>query len=290
MTVDPKVVEAWDAEYRNGRYSDDPPDPFVDEILSAARSRGLVGGPALEVGCGNGRNYRALVAGGLDVLGLDISATALAQLAARSPERRGKLVLGDLDVLPAGATYPVVVGLQVFQHGDRATAHDHLRRAQRRVPPGGLFGLRVNAVGTDLAHAHEVVERGPDGGFTVRYTSGPKAGLLVRFFAREELTDLFRPGFAAVLPLRAVATARDPPATGRWVQWEAIWERTAPVPPAQAGPSSVARTASASGNEGGGPRGGRRISPRSRRTTASGAPPPSTTRNRRPRTGPIRRR
>lgn len=286
MPVDPAVAAAWEAEYRNGRYRGEPPDAFVATILAAARSRGLIGGPALEIGCGNGRNYRALVAGGLDVLGLDVSPTALRQLAHRAPERRNRSALGDLDTLPDGATYPVVVGIQVFQHGDRATTHEHLRRAQRRVAPGGLFCLRVNAVGTDLEHAHTVVERDAGGGFTVRYSSGPKSGLSIRFFARAELAALFRPTFVEMVPLHAVATIRAPPATGRWLQWEAIWERVdAPYEP------PIARsTASASGSDGGGPRRGRRNSSRTRRTTVSGSASPSTTRKRRPRTGAMRSR
>jgi len=226
VPVDPTVGAAWDAEYRRGRYRDDPADPFVEAVLAAARSRGLGTARALEVGCGNGRNYRALVAGGLDAVGLDISPTAIAQAAERSPERRDRLVLGDVDALPPGATYPLVVGIQVFQHGNRATAHDHLAKAQRRVAPHGLFALRVNAVGTELEHAHEVVERDAEGGFTAHYTEGPKAGLDVRFFGREELAALFRPAFDELLPLRPVATERPPPGRGRWVQWEAIWERT----------------------------------------------------------------
>lgn len=224
--MDARVVAAWEAEYRAGRYANDPPDPMVEPILREARARGFLGGPALEVGCGNGRNYRALVAGGLDVVGLDVAPTALAQLAARSPERRDRLVLGDLTALPEHARYPVVIGIQVFQHGDRRTSHSHVRRAQRRVGPGGLFALRVNATGTELEYAHAVLERGSDGGFTAEYLEGPKAGLQIRFFGRRELARLFARGFTEVVPPHAVATERAPPARGRWLQWEAIWVRT----------------------------------------------------------------
>jgi hypothetical protein len=41
----------------------------------------------------------------------------------------------------------------------------------------------VNAVGADVALAHEVVERAPGDGFTVRYLAGPKRGLDIYFFA-----------------------------------------------------------------------------------------------------------
>ena len=48
------VEASWDAEYRRGRYSDEPPVGFADDIVAAARGHGVSRG--LYVGCGNGRN------------------------------------------------------------------------------------------------------------------------------------------------------------------------------------------------------------------------------------------
>jgi len=219
-----KTSAAWDAEYAAGRYVDEPPVPFVRDILAAARSAGVDSG--LYIGCGNGRNYLPLVAGGLDLTGLDVSSAAIDQLAARAPGRRDRLVRGDLAALPDGEVYPLVIGIQVFQHGDRAATHAHLRAAQHRLSPGGLFCLRVNAVGTDVWPAHEVTERGRgDGGFTVRYVEGPKRGLLIHFFAAAELAALFpASAFAPVLPMRPRSTRRDLPSAGQWTQWECIWQ------------------------------------------------------------------
>jgi SAM-dependent methyltransferase len=213
---------AWDVEYAAGRYGDEPPLPFVADILSAAREQGLIG--ATGVGCGNGRNYLPLVAGGLDLVGLDVSTTALTQLGERAPERRERLIHGDLSALPEGVTYPLVIGIQVFQHGDRASAHEHLRAAQARLTPGGLFCVRVNAVGPDIEYDHDVTERSADGGFTVRYLAGPKAGLNVHFFAEAELAELFA-RYAPVVGLRLVRTWRTSPRRGQWSQWEAIWRK-----------------------------------------------------------------
>lgn len=75
-----------------------------------------------------------------------------------TPGHRDRLVVGDLTSLPSDATYPVVVGIQVFQHGNRAEAHERIRQAQRRVAAGGLFALRVNAIGTDVYPAHEIID------------------------------------------------------------------------------------------------------------------------------------
>lgn len=196
---------------------------FVNDIVAAARAHGLGQADGLYVGCGNGRNYLPLVDAGLDLLGLDVSATALTQLAERAPQRRHRLVHGDLSALPVPARYPLVVGIQVFQHGDRASCHAHLRAARQRVQPGGLFCLRVNAVGTEVWPEHELVEADPDGGYTVRYLAGPKSGLLIHFFAADELLAFFADGFTAVLGLRIDRTRRKPPGVGHWAQWEAIW-------------------------------------------------------------------
>jgi hypothetical protein len=220
-----EVASSWDAQYAAGRYATEPPVEFVADILAAAREAGLAGFPGLYVGCGNGRNYLPLVAGGLDLVGLDISAIALEQLATRAPGRRHRLLHGDLSALPPAATYPLVIGIQVFQHGDRAAAHAGIRSAQERVIPAGLFCLRVNAVGTDIAHEHEVVERHADGGFTVRYLAGPKQGLPIHFFSAGELTSLFARDFRPLLPPRLHRTWRTPRGRGQWSQWEAIWRR-----------------------------------------------------------------
>lgn len=226
MASEPGPAAAWDAEYRAGRYTGEPPVPFTRDILAAARHAGLTRG--LYIGCGNGRNYLPLVAGGLDLTGLDISAAAIAQLTARAPRRRDRLLHGDLSALPATATYPLVIGIQVFQHGDRAATHAHIRDAQQRLVPGGLFCLRVNATATDVWPSHEVTEHHPDGGFTIRYLAGAKQGLLIHFFTSAELDALFASGYTAVLPPRLQVTRRDPPGPGQWSQWEAIWRKATP--------------------------------------------------------------
>lgn len=215
---------SWDAEFRAGRYADDAPVAFVEDILRCANAVELPPGRGLYIGCGNGRNYLPLVAGGLDLVGLDVSQVALDQLAARAPERAGDLVLGDLDALPGGEMFSIVIGIQVFQHGREREACAHIAAALRRVLPGGLFCIRVNAVGTDFVHEHRIVERNDEGGFTVEYLSGPKTGLAIHFFAEGELARLVAP-LEPLLALRIHATERQPAGRGRWLQWEGLWRR-----------------------------------------------------------------
>jgi SAM-dependent methyltransferase len=232
VTDDHLIAEAWDAEYEAGRYRDEPPLPFVDDILEAAGENGLVGQQGVYIGCGNGRNYLPLVAAGLDLIGLDVSRVAIDDLAKRLPQGRGRLVHGQISKLPPGARYSMVIGIQVFQHGNQAQAHQHIEEAQSLLGRGGIFCARVNATGTDLVHDHEVVERDASGSFTVRYLAGPKAGLMIHFFAADELAALFAE-YRPLLAPRLVGSDHELPARGRWLQWEAIWKKTvrAPVAP-----------------------------------------------------------
>lgn len=219
------VAGAWDREYAAGRYVGDPPVPFVRDILASAARAEVLDWRGVYIGCGNGRNYVPLVEGGLDLIGLDVSKAAIRQLAARVPVRAPRLIHGDLTTLPAGARYGIVVGLQVFQHGDRAACHRHVLAAQDLLAPGGLMAVRVNAVGTDIEFDHKVVEAGEGNGLTVCYLQGPKRGLLVHFFDRRELEALFADRFDTDLPLRCDHTRRPRQGSGQWLQWEGIWVR-----------------------------------------------------------------
>jgi hypothetical protein len=216
------AVAAWDAEYASGRYQREPPEPFVGDILTAARQGQLTKG--LYIGCGNGRNLLPLVDGGLDLIGIDISTEAIANLCGRRPTLSEKLIVGNLSALPPSTQYDLVIGIQVFQHGTRAQAQQHLAAAAARVSTNGLLCVRVNAIETDVEHTHDRLEEDAvDGSFTVRYRSGPKAGLDIHFFTAAELSSIVGQEFVEVLPPRLSTTTRTPPSRGHWSQWEVIW-------------------------------------------------------------------
>ena len=91
------VSRSWDDEYRRGRYRGEPPIPFVGRIVDILRDRPeTMRGKGLYVGCGNGRNYVALVDAGLNLIGLDVSKEAIAQLRAGHPHLAPDLVSGGL--------------------------------------------------------------------------------------------------------------------------------------------------------------------------------------------------
>ncbi|MGC2290073.1 MAG: class I SAM-dependent methyltransferase [Thermoplasmata archaeon] len=222
--IEPRIADVWDKEYSTGRYSDEEPVPFIADVLSTARDRGICRG--LYLGCGNGRNFVPLITAGLELTGVDLSSVAIRQLSERLPAHAERLYVGDLSVLPRGTTYPLIIGIQVFQHGDRATCRQNLRKAQHLLEPDGLFCIRVNAIGSAYEYRNEVVETGEDGSETIRYLAGPKAGLLIHFFSRGELEVVFESEFCQILPLRRITMQRDLPSAGHWDQWEAIWQKT----------------------------------------------------------------
>ena len=76
-----------------------------------------------------------------------------------------------------------------------------------------------------MYHRHTILERNARGGTTIRYDAGPKEGLAVHFYAREELADLTGEAFDPVTAPREEIIRRVAPQTGFWAQWEGIWRR-----------------------------------------------------------------
>ena len=207
------IAEVWNEEYRVGRYVDEPPLEFARKVMLAVKpnTRGLY------VGCGNGRNYLEFIRAGLNVVGLDVSAVGLAQISEREPSAR--LVCSDF--LDYHGTFDYIVAIQSFQHGDRARVTKYFQKASEMLNVGGLLFVRVNAVGTDVGHPHHTLES-KDGGFTIRYESGPKKGLDIHFFSSSELEDIVvECGLNMKQPPKKMVTQR-PNGNGSWSQWEMI--------------------------------------------------------------------
>jgi SAM-dependent methyltransferase len=217
------AAQRWNEEYRGGKYAGEPALPFVKEIVAAVDAeRSLHAGLGLYVGCGNGRNYLALVDAGLRLHGVDLSLEALRQLVERRPAARLPLVCGDFRSLRHAPAFSYLVAIQVFQHGLAADVASYFATTRRLLRPGGLLFLRVNSVSTEIFHRHTVVER-TAGGITACYDAGPKAGLPVHFYACDELAALAAEGFDVVSPPREDRITRTPPQHGFWAQWETIW-------------------------------------------------------------------
>ena len=225
---DALVQRRWDDEYRRGRYLKEPPVPFVKTILSMLREHDeLLNGRGLYVGCGTGRNYLPLVEGGARLYGIDLSPEAVKHLAEQSPAEAVPLICGDFRTLRIEGMFDYCVAIQVFQHGDEGDVSLYFKRVAALLRPGGLFFLRVNSATTEIYHRHTVIERNEFGGFTIRYDEGPKTGLFVHFYSRDELLRRTEGRFEVVLHPREDVIRRTPPETGSWSQWEVVWRRNA---------------------------------------------------------------
>lgn len=225
MTHERLTASRWDDEYRGGRYQDEAPLPFVGDILGMLEAEpALRKGVGLYVGCGNGRNYLPLVNAGLQLYGLDLSLEALRQLAARRTPAL-PLICGDFRSSVIHRALEYLVAIQVFQHGTVDDVAIYFANVAACLRPGGLFFLRVNSVSTQILHAHTTLEREPRGGTTIRYDAGPKRGLAVHFYGRDEILALTHAAFDVVLPPHEKIIHRTPPALGFWAQWEAVWRR-----------------------------------------------------------------
>ena len=199
----------------------------MDHIVQTLRDASADAGTGLYVGCGNGRNYLPLVDAGLDVFGLDVSPEAIKRLRARRPMLADQRLICDdfLGYRPSVTHFDYVIAIQVFQHGSDADAAAYVAKVAALLRPRGFFFLRVNSVGTQIYHAHTVIERNAFGGITIRYDDGPKRALPIHFYSDVELRERLMPAFAPVSEPREDVTVREAPKTGSWAQWETVWTR-----------------------------------------------------------------
>ncbi len=140
------TASRWDEEYRNQRYAEEPPLPFVNGILDALRADPLAwSGAGLYVGCGNGRNYLPLLDAGLSLLGLDVSPEAIRRLVQRRPTlSRQSLLCDDFRAFQSPVPhFDYLIAIQVFQHGDESDVATYFEKVAALLRPDGLFFLRV---------------------------------------------------------------------------------------------------------------------------------------------------
>jgi 2-polyprenyl-3-methyl-5-hydroxy-6-metoxy-1,4-benzoquinol methylase len=216
----------WDNLYKNGRYQGEPPVQFVETILENLDEDERQG-YGLYVGCGNGRNYIPLLAAGLKLHGMDVSREGIQQIRDHLPETENSTFVGDFGDYIGANVFRYIVGIQVFQHGDRATTDNLFQHGAMALQPGGKLFLRTNSSSPNLIYKHQVVEGNKKTGKTVLYEEGPKKGQLVHYYSKSELVALAdKYGFSVIKPLVEIVEQREPPLQGRWAQWESIWQKS----------------------------------------------------------------
>ncbi|RSS50453.1 class I SAM-dependent methyltransferase [Streptomyces sp. WAC01280] len=146
------------AGWWDGFYADrDKPVPFFvakpDENLVSYVEQGLlpVGGKALDLGCGPGRNALHLASLGFDVTAVDLSPTAIAWAEERAREAGAenvRFVCGDAFRSPAlDGPYDLVYDSGCFHHLPPHRRVSYLALLDRVLAPGGHFALTAFAAG-----------------------------------------------------------------------------------------------------------------------------------------------
>jgi SAM-dependent methyltransferase len=114
-----RAGESWDASYRDGRPPWDigQPQPAIVRLAAEGAFRGAV----LDAGCGTGENALHVAALGLDVVGVDVAATALAFAREKARERGIDAAFQACDALHLdrlGRTFETVLDCGLFHTFD----------------------------------------------------------------------------------------------------------------------------------------------------------------------------
>ncbi len=217
--------EAWESEARN--WIAWARAPRHDSYWRFHRDRFLPllpapAGPALDVGCGEGRLTRDLRDRGYDVTGIDASPTLLA--AARDADPDGRYVEADAARLPVpDEAAALVVAFMSFQDVDDLDGA--LSEAARVLAPGGHLCMAIvhpmNSAGTFIEHT-------PDAPFVIRESyferrrtrdTFERDGLRMTFTSEHRPLQVYADGLAAagfaIERLVEVADSSAPPGD-RW--------------------------------------------------------------------------
>jgi SAM-dependent methyltransferase len=131
----------WDAAYRAGETPWDKGVP--SPALVAELDQRPLSGRVLVPGCGRGNDFPALLAGGADdVVGIDLSPTAVREGSHRFSETEGVSVFeADLFELPSewDGTFDAIFEHTCFCAIPRDRRDDYVRAAARCLKPGGLL-------------------------------------------------------------------------------------------------------------------------------------------------------
>ncbi|WIX84837.1 class I SAM-dependent methyltransferase [Amycolatopsis sp. DG1A-15b] len=153
---DRSTSDWWDRFYTDR----DRPVPFFvslpDENLDGwLRDGPLRGGRALELGCGPGRNALRLAAAGYEVDAIDLSPTAIAWARERAGETPGvRFHCADIFAVELPhETYDLVYDSGCLHHLAPHRRISYLALLDRRLAPGGHFGLTCFAAGTGDANS-----------------------------------------------------------------------------------------------------------------------------------------
>jgi SAM-dependent methyltransferase len=128
-------------------------EDFTEDVGFYEQLARSVGGPILELGVGSGRVAVPLAQAGFDVVGIDTSASMLAQARRRlkaAGKLKGSLELldGDMTSFDLGRQFAmVVIAANTFQHLLTTEQQQAcLEYARRHLQPDGIFSMSVRSL------------------------------------------------------------------------------------------------------------------------------------------------
>jgi SAM-dependent methyltransferase len=189
----------WEEIYkREGRVSLDPFARF-GELVEAFREHDCR--RILDLGCGSGRHVVHLAKEGFQLVGADLSSTALhlAQAWLCEESREAALALVDArQPLPfRSSSFEGVLSTQVIHHARIAEVRTAIREIWRVLAPGGVAFVTVSGR-KDAGIEFEEIEPG-----TFVPLTGPEAGLAHYIFSVEDLRAEFQAFDILELSIRA---------------------------------------------------------------------------------------
>jgi 2-polyprenyl-3-methyl-5-hydroxy-6-metoxy-1,4-benzoquinol methylase len=135
-------LSRWELRYRDGDLPWDTGRPD-SELMDLVRKGGVTAGRAIDIGCGTGTNALWLAQRGFDVLGVDISETAVEMARQKALERGIECRFEVVDVLNdtmSGQTFDFVFDMGCFHTFEAAEEQDRFAaRMAELLPPGQLW-------------------------------------------------------------------------------------------------------------------------------------------------------
>ncbi len=133
----------WDASYTAetpAPWDIGRPQPAFSRLAEA----GLLAGHALDAGCGTGEHALLAAAAGAEVVGVDVSPTAISRARAKAAERglavRFELA-SALSLAELGATFDVIIDSGLFHVFDDSDRAQYVASQASVLRPGGMLYL-----------------------------------------------------------------------------------------------------------------------------------------------------
>jgi SAM-dependent methyltransferase len=182
-----QAAQPWDASYRDGPAPWDigAPQPAVVRLASTGAFAGMV----LDAGCGTGDNALHLAAQGVDVLGVDVAASAVS-IARESATARGMvaefIVADALRLDRLGRVFDAVLDCALFHTFDNDERRDYVVSVASVTRPGGyLYVLCFSDTDPETAGPHPVSRHELSSPFT------PSSGWNIAWISPERLQARF---------------------------------------------------------------------------------------------------